>query len=212
MLPIFLNLQKISCLVVGGGSIAWRKTKNLINEKALITVVAKEPQADIRRAAQEKKLKLQERSYCSPEAACYFLTIAATDDALINRQISSDAIKAGRLVNCVDRPELCNFYSAAALYRGNLCLALSTNGKAPVLSKWLRRRLEKEMSPAYADLVKHIAELRTVCDQAGLSLKEKSDIIEGLLNSAECERFLKNDRTSFRDRLNEAIASTRAEL
>ncbi len=94
-MPVNVSIAANKCLVVGGGNIALRKIEHLIDFGADITVIAPEPQEKIGYYESQGKLKLEKRTYTSPEAGAYGLVISATDDEEVNKTVFADCEKAG---------------------------------------------------------------------------------------------------------------------
>ena len=158
--PIFLRLKDRSCVVVGGGNIAWRKTESLLECGARVRVVAPECNPEVREMSRAGRIELARRGFRPEDLDGAFVVIAATDDEEANRAVHDAARERGVLCNVVDRPELCDFYVPAVVERGDLQIAISTNGKAPALGAALRKWLEEEIGPAYGAVVERLGELR----------------------------------------------------
>jgi len=141
-LPISLNIKNASCLVIGGGNIALRKSKQLLSACAKVTVVAPDFHADLLQLEMVGSIRLVYSEYRSEQVVGQILVIAATDDPLINQQVHSDAESQGVLVNVVDQPELCRFIVPSIIDRSPLTVAISTGGSGPVFARMLREKLE----------------------------------------------------------------------
>ncbi len=148
-LPIGFRLDGRKCLVVGGGAVAFRKAKALVEKGADLTVIAPEHNAGLRQFADEGRLTLINRAYESPEAENYGIVICATDDENVNQTVYDDCIKAKVPVNVVDDPVRCDFIFPAVIHRGSLTVAVSTDGRAPFLTAHIRRLLESVFGPQW---------------------------------------------------------------
>ncbi len=122
---------------------ALRKIEGLLSSQASITVIAPRAIDKIRTLSEQNKLSLIEREYKSPEAQNYYLAVSATDNEAVNRIVSADCLDAGVLINVVDKPNLCSFIVPSVMAFDDLTIAISTNGKAPFLTKWIREELER---------------------------------------------------------------------
>ena len=140
--PLFADLQKRPVLVVGGGSVAARKTETLLAAGANVSVGAPTLNAELRALEQEGRLRHLPGSYQSSWLDGRILVIAASNDVDVNRQVSLDAQARGMLVNVVDNPPLCNFIVPAIVDRSPIIVAISSGGAAPVLARMLRERFE----------------------------------------------------------------------
>jgi uroporphyrin-III C-methyltransferase/precorrin-2 dehydrogenase/sirohydrochlorin ferrochelatase len=172
-LPISLSLKDQKCLVVGGGKIALRKVETLLNYDTEITVVAPEVQDRLQYYADKKLIKLEKRSYRSPEAALFRLVISASDDVEVNQMVHEDCRNSGAIVNVVDNPKLCDFIFPALVRREHLTAAISTDGKAPFLAGHLRAILENVFPDQWNRLVKLAADFRKTVQKRWTDNPEK---------------------------------------
>ena len=153
-----LAVEGREALVVGGGEIAARKVEDLLAAKARVTVVAPEICGKI--AALAERIQLHRRPYQSGDIGDAFVVIAATDDEELNARLSKDCAARKVLVNVVDRPALCTFTVPATVHRGDLTIAIATNGRCPAFAGILREELEGRYGPEYGPLVDRFARLR----------------------------------------------------
>jgi siroheme synthase-like protein len=180
--PFFVDLEEKSCLVVGGGSVAYRKVESLLPFGVRVNVVSpKFCPALLQLAEAEQESSVQEciekkehakegkrqgnlmffcRKYRESDLEDVFFVIAATDDALCNREIARACHEKNILVNVVDEPELCSFYFPSLLKRGDLVAGVCSGGKSPVLSSQVRKTLEQEVPEFYAPLNDTLGALR----------------------------------------------------
>lgn len=143
--PVNLDIEGKKALVVGGGEVAERKIKTLLNFGARVVAIAPSFTAGISRLA--GKIKLVRRKYKKSDIQGATLVIAATDNLLVNRKISNDAKQNKILVNVIDQPKLCSFIAPAVIKQGPLVVSISTSGETPAFAKALRLRLEKMITP-----------------------------------------------------------------
>ncbi len=141
-LPINLNIKDKQCLVIGGGNIALRKAKLLINAGALITIVAPEIHTEFLQLEKLGKLDIIKKHYEPELLDNKILVIAATDQQKLNKSIFTDAEKRNIMINVVDQPELCRFIMPSVIDRAPLTIAISSGGSAPVLARMLREKIE----------------------------------------------------------------------
>lgn len=159
--PICLvNLQDERCLVVGGGAVAERKARSLLQAEARVTVISPILTGGLQQLVEEGRMEWVPRAYQQGDLAEAFLVIGATDDTDTNERVWQEAVERGLLVNIVDDLARCNFIVPSLVRRGDLCLAISTGGKSPALAKRLRERLEAEFGPEYAEFVALLGDLR----------------------------------------------------
>lgn len=155
--PVSLDLAGRRVLVVGGGAIAARKVAGLLRAGAAVTVVAPEAVSEI---AEDPDVRWHQREYRRGEVASYRLAITATDDAAVNRQVARDGEAANVFVNSADDPSNCSFILPAVINRGDLQIAVSTNGRSPAFAAWARRSLEKTFTDVHADALAVLGEVR----------------------------------------------------
>jgi uroporphyrin-III C-methyltransferase / precorrin-2 dehydrogenase / sirohydrochlorin ferrochelatase len=150
-LPIFVALRGVAVAVVGGGHIAERKVGMLLDGGAEVTVVAPEVTRSIEDWAAAGRLALKRRPYEPGDLHGAKLAYAATSHPDVNRAVRDEARAAGVWLNAVDQPELCDFITPACVRRGDLTIAVSTDGRAPGFAKQVRENLERQYGPACAE-------------------------------------------------------------
>ena len=179
--PVFLNLKNKLCVVIGGGKVAERKIKSLVECEAHIKLISPEITEDLKKLWQEKKIKWEQRRYKEGDLKGAFLVIAATSDKEVQKKIFKEAEERGIFCNVVDVPELCTFIVPSVIRRGELCIAISTSGASPALSRRIREKLEKEFSPSWEYHLKLIRHIRQEVLSSNLSSEEKEKNLLNLL-------------------------------
>ncbi len=159
--PIFLDIKNRNCLVVGGGDVGTRKVEKLLECGASVTVVSIDTTEKLKRLFKDRHIALIERAYRPSDLESRFLVIGATNDELLNQQLSMDAEKSKLLCNIADRPKACNFILPAIVQQGDLVLAISTSGKSPAFAKKVRKDLEKQFGEAYAVFLNLMGAIRS---------------------------------------------------
>lgn len=159
-LPLFVATRDRPCVVVGGGAIAHRKIGMLLRAGACVTVIATEPGKAVERLAAEGRITLERRAFCDADAADAVLVVAATDDDRTNEQVGAAARAARVLVNVVDRPASCSAIMPSIVDRSPVVIAIGTGGRAPVLARLLRAKLESMIPAAYGRLASLLGDLR----------------------------------------------------
>jgi precorrin-2 dehydrogenase/sirohydrochlorin ferrochelatase len=155
-----LSLEGRAALVVGGGAIASRKAEDLLQAKAVVTVVAPEIGEEMVKLAVGDRVQVFVRPYRSTDIGNSFVVIAATDSNEVNKAVFQDAAARNVLVNVVDVPDLCTFTVPATVHRGNLTIAIATEGLSPAFSGILREELEGRYGAEYGTLVEVFGDLR----------------------------------------------------
>ena len=142
--PIFLKTTQLDVLVVGGGYVALEKLHFLFKSSpnASVTLVAPMVREETQAFIQDKNVRVVNRAYRTKYLRKKHVVIATTDQPKVNQRIYNHCRKKHILVNVADNPPLCDFYMGSIVTKGNLKLAISTNGKSPTLAKRLRQWLE----------------------------------------------------------------------
>jgi len=188
-----LALKGRAVAVIGGGEVAARKVEDLLAAKANVTVIAPQICDGIAALADKKLIVAHARPYRTGDLAGAFLAIAATDDENLNARIYGDAAAMNLLVNVVDRPALCTFTVPATVHRGDLTIAIATEGRCPALSGILREELEERYGPEYAELVDVFGEVRKKMIELGWNGQRIRETLAGMYRSGdrrELDEFL----------------------
>jgi uroporphyrin-III C-methyltransferase/precorrin-2 dehydrogenase/sirohydrochlorin ferrochelatase len=159
-LPLFANLRGRRCLVVGGGPIALRKARLLLQAGARLVVVAPHIDPSLAQMARDSGGSVAERGYHITDLDGTVLVIAATDDATVNATVSRDAQQRQLPVNVVDNPALCSVILPSIVDRSPLVIAISSGGASPVLARRLRSLLESTIPAAYGRLAALLGRFR----------------------------------------------------
>lgn len=181
--PLFLDIARRRCVVVGGGSVAERKVGRLLACGARVEVVGTSLTPALAALKGEGKIIHRAADYHEDQFRGAFLVIGATDNAAVNEQIARDARAQGILVNIVDDPAPCDFLLPSVVERGDLAIAVSTGGKSPALAKKLRKELEGAYGPEYANLLQILGELREKVIAGGRPSAENRELFEAVVSS-----------------------------
>ncbi len=180
LFPMFLKLAGKQCLVVGAGKVGEPKIGGLIDSGARIHVVAIEATSQVRDWAAAGKIDLDLRAFSTNDLNGKFLAIVATASKHLNQLVYREAEQRGVLCNVVDVPEYCDFFYPAVVRRGDLQIAISTNGQSPSLAQKLRQQLEVQFGPGYAAWVEQLGETRRLILASDLDKETKLDLLHSL--------------------------------
>jgi precorrin-2 dehydrogenase / sirohydrochlorin ferrochelatase len=158
--PIFLDISKKPCLVVGGGKVAERKVRTLITFKAVVILVSPKTTRAISRLYQKGAIEVIEREYMEDDLMGIALVFAATGNEEINARIKADAEKRNIPVNVVDNPKLCDFIVPSIIKKGPVTIAISTSGTLPSLSKKLRQLISRQITGDYVRYAYKLGNIR----------------------------------------------------
>jgi precorrin-2 dehydrogenase/sirohydrochlorin ferrochelatase len=192
---MFLKLEGRRCLVVGAGNVAEGKIAGLVETGARVLVIATWALPAITKWAEAGQIDLQLRPFSAEDFDGVFLAVVATASADLNNQIYREAQLRGVLCNVVDVPELCDFYYPAVVRRGDLQIAISTNGQSPALAKRLREQLEQQFGPTYAEWVAELGETRKLVMTSELSPDRKRELLLSLAAPAAVHAAIATETT-----------------
>lgn len=183
LFPIFLKLEELHTLIVGGGNVGLEKISGLLKSSpsARITVVAEKISDEVRNvAAQSKTIFLNERSFRIRDLQNKDLVILATDDKALHERIRVQARKKRILVNVADTPDLCDFYLGSVVTKGNLKIGISTNGKSPTIAKRMREYFEEVLPDNTNQLLDNMQKIR---DRIKGDFRRKVDVLNEITAS-----------------------------
>ncbi|ASK29350.1 ABC transporter permease [Chryseobacterium sp. T16E-39] len=161
--PIFLKLETLSLLIIGGGKVALEKLESILGNSpnTFIKLVAKEIIPEIKSLqSQFPSLTLYERSYNPYDFKDVDLAIIAVNDIIVAEEIRNQAYQNNVLVNVADKPDLCDFYLGSIVKKGSLKIAISTNGKSPTIAKRLRETFTETIPDEMDDVLENMQNIR----------------------------------------------------
>lgn len=179
---ISLDLSDKECLVVGGGSVAERKVRSLLECGARVRLVSPEISPGLESLAGEGRISCRNGYYQASDLEGVFLVIGATDREEVNRQVADDCAARNLVVNIVDDPGKGNFYVPAVVRRGSLTIAVSTDGKSPLLARRLREELEETYGAQYEEFLEMLGGLREDVIKSVPDDEKKREILESLVD------------------------------
>jgi hypothetical protein len=144
LFPVFLKLEEMHVLLVGGGKVALEKLSAILKNSPATTIllVATVISNEIKTLARShSNIKMQERPFEEGDLNGADIVMIAIDDKVQSEAIRNRAKAAGKLVNAADKPELCDFYLSSVVQKGHVKIAISTNGKSPTMAKRLKEVL-----------------------------------------------------------------------
>ncbi len=160
--PIFLKTSQLQVLIVGGGFVAAEKLFFLLKSSpdACVTIVAPEFNEETVSLAQKANATLITDVYNKKYIKQKHLVIATTNVPEVNVKVYKHCRKAHILVNVADNPPYCDFYMGGIVTKGNVKVAISTNGKSPTTAKRLRQFFEDVIPENIDDLVNNLNKFR----------------------------------------------------
>lgn len=195
--PIFLKMYQLQTLIVGGGNVALEKLSFLLKSSpnANVQMIAPFFREETITLAKQFNVKLITIAYDASFLNDKDLVIAATNKPEVNKQIYNDAKSRNLLVNVADTPELCDFYLGGIVTKGNIKIAISTNGKSPTMAKRLRQFFEEVIPEEIDDLAQNLNAFRkTIKGDFEQKVEMLNEVTKGLIkknNKLKPVRFSK---------------------
>ena len=185
LFPIFLCLDKLRVLIVGGGYVGFEKVSTLYKNSpnANITLVAPEIKEEIIALSKtDFNLTLKLKPFETSDLTNIDLVIAATNLPELNREVRCQAKMRRILVNVADTPALCDFYLSSVVKKGDLKIGISTNGKSPTFAKRFREVLEEILPDSINDILSNLNKIRNTLKGDFNSKVDKLNEITSVLN------------------------------
>ncbi len=162
LFPIFVKLEQLNLLIVGGGYVGLEKLEAVLRNspKSKITLVSPEIRAEIQEFALSHEVQLIQDYYHEKYLEGRDLVICGTNDKAVNRQVQEECKARKILVNVADTPDLCDFYLSSVVIKGDLKIAVSTNGKSPTFAKRFRAILEEVLPESIPEILENLESIR----------------------------------------------------
>ncbi|MGI9339615.1 MAG: siroheme synthase CysG, partial [Psychrobacter sp.] len=210
--PLFFKLDNRKVLIVGGGDVALRKADLLSRAGAAITIVAPSICDELHALLSDEKHTLIYENYNKKYMQGARVIIAGTDDEALNHQIHADATALNIPVNVVDTPHLCDFIFPAIVDRNPIVIGISSNGKAPVLARLLRARLETLIPQGYGKLAKLAGEFRSEVKNKIPTLTGRRQFWERAFEGKVSELIFAGNETEATAQLQKDLAETATKI
>lgn len=196
--PFLIELENKTCVIAGGGKVAARKVKSMLEFGASVTVIAPEIQEEIRK--ESGKITIICREIEEQDLTGADVVILATDQQTLNHQMAQYCHKNKILVNVVDVKEDCGFYFPAIVKQEDVVVSVSTAGESPLLASYIRKEIEENLNTYYGKIAKMLGEVREEVFSR-FPLQEDRKIVfqkliswgiknEGNYEKKECQEFL----------------------
>jgi uroporphyrin-III C-methyltransferase / precorrin-2 dehydrogenase / sirohydrochlorin ferrochelatase len=204
-LPIFFNINNRHCVVIGGGEVATRKVMMLLKANAAITLISPAVCAELQALIDVDKIKYQKTSFEPSQLLNACLVIAATDEEVVNEAVSIAAQAANIPVNVVDAPALCTFTMGSIIDRSPIVIAVSSEGNAPVLARYIRTKIETMLPAAYGRIAAIAGEFREQVKAKFNTTQARRIFWEDILQGPLVERVLAGQEQAARVFLQQAL-------
>jgi siroheme synthase-like protein len=198
LFPMFVKLQNRLVVVVGAGPIAEGKIPGLLAAGASIRVIAPRATTQIAEWAREGQLEWIGKTFAAGDLYRASLAIAATSAHGVNQSVFRACEERGIFCNAVDDIENCHFYYGALVQRGDLQIAVSTNGKSPALAQRIRKELEESYGEEYAAWLEKLGTARQALRAKATGLDRIKAILHRLASREMFDRFRRRPALSAR--------------
>ena len=205
--PMFINIENQNCLVVGGGTVAFRKVQVLLDFKAAVTVIAPEVQEKLKKNL-GNHITIYERKFVPEDLRDMTLVVAATDDKEQNHRIAELAKKACIPVNAVDQIEDCSFIFPSYIKKQNVVGAFSSAGNSPVITQYLKEEMREVLDEQLGEINEYMGSVRDAVKAQVPTEPERRKVYQTVLTE-----LLEEGRTGLKeDELLEIIKKRRRAL
>ena len=209
-LPIFMNISQRLCVVIGAGEVAARKVTMLLRAQASVTVYAPGICPTLADLVEAGRIRYQQARFADQQLSGACLVIAATNDLQVNTAVSLAAQANNIPVNVVDAPALCTFTMASIVERSPIVIAISSEGNAPVLARYLRSKIETMLPAGYGRIAAIAGEFRDKVKSKYATSQARRIFWEGVLQGPIVERILAGQEAAARIGLDQLLADDTA--
>jgi uroporphyrin-III C-methyltransferase len=209
-LPIFMNINQRLCVVIGAGEVAARKVTMLLRAQASVTVYAPEICPTLADLVEAGRIRYKPARFAEQQLSGACMVIAATNDLQVNTAVSLAAQANNIPVNVVDAPALCTFTMASIVERSPIVIAISSEGNAPVLARYLRSKIETMLPAGYGRIAAIAGEFRDKVKSKYATSQARRIFWEGVLQGPIVERILAGQEAAARIGLDQLLADDTA--
>ena len=176
--PLFMDMNNVKVLVVGGGVIATEKLEKLLDFTTNISVIALRVEEEAQALIDMHHLTLAQRAYHKGDIEGFDMVIVATDTVDLHKEIYEESRGSRILVNSVDNIEYCDFIFPSYVKKDDLTVAFSTGGSSPAFAKYIRRHFENIIPDSVGDFLKKMKELRTTMPKGKKRMEHFETLVE----------------------------------
>jgi precorrin-2 dehydrogenase/sirohydrochlorin ferrochelatase len=195
LFPAFLKLEDRQVIIIGGGTLAESKLSTLLEAGARVRLISPRLNPALIAQVRTHHLDWWPKLYEPGDLAGAFLVIAATSNPEVNAAVFREAEARSILCNAVDDTDNCHFYYGSIIQRGDLQIAISTNGKSPALAQRLRKELEEQFGPEYAAWLDWLGAARQILRAQNSEPELTKRWLHLLASRPMFEKFLKEAAT-----------------
>ncbi len=206
--PIFLELSGRRVVVIGGGAVAARKAQVLLAAGARLVVVAQRVDEMLTVLCRDKNAEIVESKYAKSYLGEAVLVVAATNDNQLNKQIYKDCQELEILCNVVDVPEFCDFFVPAVVKRGDLQIAIGTEGQCPAYAGHLRKKLEGIFTEKHGEFLAELEAIRKQIIQDVPDSADRKSLLGRLVDDKSFDYFVENGPSKWQAFADEIVKSS----
>jgi precorrin-2 dehydrogenase/sirohydrochlorin ferrochelatase len=209
--PIFLELGGRRAVLIGGGAVAVRKARALLDAGARLVVVADHVDDVLTNLCTRYGAELIRSKYSKNYLGKAILAIAATNNPKLNRQIYKDCQELEILCNVVDEPALCDFFVPAVVKRGDLQIAIGTEGDCPAYAGHIRKKLEQTLTEKHGQFLNELEILRKKIIKDIPDPTDRKTLLGEFVDDESFEYFVKNGSAAWRNRAEKIISQHKSQ-
>ena len=176
--PMFMDMNELKVLVVGGGYIATEKLEKLVDFTQKITVISTEVSSEADEIIQKFNLECDIKAYETGDIKGYDIVIVATDTVALHKEIYEESRGSRILVNSVDNTDYCDFIFPSYVKKEDLTIAFSTGGASPAFAKYIRRHFEKIIPDSVGTFLQKMKALRTTMPKGKERMQHFDDLVK----------------------------------
>jgi precorrin-2 dehydrogenase/sirohydrochlorin ferrochelatase len=193
-LPVFLKLVGEPCLVIGGGQVAERRVRAMLEAEARITIVSPQLTPGLTAMSDQGTINHTRRRYQPGDLGDAVLVYVAVNDRELGARVAAQARERRIPVNVADAPELCSFIAPSVMRRGSLQIAVSTSGASPALARTIREELEARFGPEYDLALEILGAARRLLREREPDPRSRARKLVGLAESGLVDSLARGDR------------------
>lgn len=209
--PFFFDLKGRSLLLVGGGDVGLRKARLLVRAGARIALISHQVDPELKELLEAHQGQWLANDYSAELLEGQALVVAATDDQALNEQIHADCVARNLPVNVVDNPPLCTFIFPAIVDRSPIVIGITSSGKAPVLARLIRAKLETWIPTRYSELGQLAARFRDAVKARFSNINQRRKFWESTFQGTVAERVFNGQMEAAERLLQEQLEASDAE-
>lgn len=206
--PIFLELDGRRVVIIGGGAVALRKAQPLLEAGCRLVIVAEHVDDMLTALCRGRNAELIKSKYSKQYLAGAMLAVAATNNHKLNEQIYKDCQELEVLCNVVDEPQLCDFFVPAVVKRGDLQIAVGTEGHYPAYAGHVRKKLEGIFTEEHGRFLTELEKVRKRIINEISDPADRKIVLGQLADDKSFEFFIENGSSKWQSFAEGIISAT----